>query len=141
MSDTFKNRLQELLNEHDMKAADLAKAINAPKGRISQWMHGKTNPSSTSLCQVARFFDVSEGWLLGNDVPKNIDRQKLEKKVEICEMVESCYGTGAREAVRKFLLLNEIGQQRIIEEIELLLQSPKYYEQEKKDESSKSRAI
>jgi transcriptional regulator with XRE-family HTH domain len=135
----FRFRLQELLDEHGIKAVDLANAIDAPKARISQWMNGKTKPNSNSLYQVAKYFNVSEGWLLGADVPKTIDRQRLEQKVEICEMVEQCYGTGAREAVRKFLLLNDQGQQRIVEEIDLLLQSPKYTL--KGEESSEKKAI
>lgn len=135
----FKYRLQELLDEHGMRAVDLAEAINAPKARISQWMNGKTKPNSKSLYQVAKYFNVSEGWLLGADVPKHVDRKTLEAKVEICDMIEKCYGSGAREAVRKFLLLNEEGQQRIIEEIDLLLQSPKFTE--KRETLSRSKAI
>ncbi|MBQ1298211.1 MAG: helix-turn-helix domain-containing protein [Clostridiales bacterium] len=136
MSVDFRYRLQVLLDEHDMRAVDLANAINAPKSRISQWMHNKTTPNHESIHAIAQCFNVSEGWLMGYDVPKYIDREKLEKKLEACEIVERCYGSGAKEAVRKLLLLNADGQQRVHEYIDLLLQSGQYDKKYEKREIS-----
>lgn len=136
MSVDFRYRLQVLLDEHDMRAVDLANAINAPKSRISQWMHNKTTPNHESIHAIAQYFNVSEGWLMGYDVPKYIDREKLEKKLEACEIVERCYGSGAKEAVRKLLLLNADGQQRVHEYIDLLLQSGQYDKKYEKREIS-----
>lgn len=136
MSVDFKYRLQTLLDEHDMRPVDLANAINAPKSRISQWMHNKTTPNQESIHAIAQYFNVSEGWLIGYDVPKYIDREKLEKKLEACEIIERCYGSGAKEAVRKLLLLNADGQQRVHEYINLLLQSGQYDKRYEKKEIS-----
>lgn len=136
MSVDFRYRLQALLDEHDMRAVDLANAISAPKSRISQWMHNKTTPNHESIHAIAQYFNVSEGWLIGYDVPKYIDREKLEKKLEACEIIERCYGSGAKEAVRKLLLLNADGQQRVHEYIDLLLQSGQYDKRYEKKEIS-----
>lgn len=140
MSDTFRNRLQELLDEHGMKAVDLANAINAPKARISQWMNGKTKPNSNSLYQVSQYFHVSEGWLLGQDVPKTYDRQRLEQKVEACDIIEKCYGIQAREVVRKLLNLNNAGILAANKYIDFLIEQPEYKRQ-KGEESSEKKAM
>lgn len=126
MSDSFKNRLQELLIEHNMKAVDLANAIDAPKPRISQWMNGKTKPNSNSLYAVAKYFNVSEGWLLGQDVPKYINRDQLSAKVEACDIVEKCFGIHARDVVLKLLNLNDAGLLAANKYIDFLVEQPEY---------------
>ncbi len=135
----FRYRLQELLDEHGIKAVDLATAINAPKARISQWMNGKTKPNSTSLYQVAKYFNVSEGWLLGQDVPKTVDHKTLEQKVEACDIIEKCFGIQAREVVRKLLNLNDAGILAANKYIDFLVEQPEYTL--KGEESSEKKAI
>lgn len=136
MSDTFRNRLQQLLDEHNMKAVDLANAIDAPKARISQWMHNKTNPNADSLYKVSKYFNVSEGWLLGQDVPRNFDRDQLEKKVEACDIIEQCFGIQAREVVRKLLNLNDAGVLVVNKYVDFLAEQPEYQIEPKKDAQS-----
>lgn len=112
------------------------KNANVKSGHVSQWCTGKYLPTSTNIHYIAEVLGVDEGVLLGSDGEHTLDRAKLEKKLEACEIIERCYGSGAKEAVRKLLLLNADGQQRVHEYIDLLLQSGQYDKKYEKREIS-----
>lgn len=65
----FKTRLTMALSLRGMKAAALSRATGLSKARISQYMNGVYRPNASALCLLASTLDVSERWLMGEDVP------------------------------------------------------------------------
>lgn len=73
------DRLKELLEEKKLKQVDLLELakpfkekykINLSRSTISEYLSGKSRPDQNKIFLLAKIFDVSEGWLLGYDVPK-----------------------------------------------------------------------
>lgn len=69
--DTFSRRLAELMRQRGTKQKDLADALNVRAQTVSQYTTGRTTPDYDTLCQIARYYDVSLDWLLGmSEYPK-----------------------------------------------------------------------
>lgn len=60
------DRIFKLLNEHNMTAKDLAKAVGLSGGNITDWKTGRSKPSVSSLKKIANYFNVTVDYLLGN---------------------------------------------------------------------------
>ena len=67
MTCLFNERLKELREEKCLYQADLAKILNVSKSTISGWEIGRNQPSYDMLIDIARYFDVSIDYLLGNE--------------------------------------------------------------------------
>ena len=75
---TFPDRLREAMRRKNVRAVDLSEKTGVPKGAISYYLAGKSQPKADRLYQIARALDVSEAWLLGYDVP--MERKESQKK-------------------------------------------------------------
>lgn len=75
---TFPDRLREAMRRQNVRAVDLSEKTGVPKGAISYYLAGKSQPKADRLYQIARALDVSEAWLLGYDVP--MERKESQKK-------------------------------------------------------------
>ena len=64
----FKDRLQEVMRSKGVRATDIAKHTSIPKGAISYYLSGKSQPKADRLHILAKYLNVSEAWLLGFDV-------------------------------------------------------------------------
>lgn len=126
MPDTFQNRLKQALEIREMKPSELAELSGLSKSRISQWVNGKFKPMGDGLYKIAGILHVSESWLMGNDVPMEVDRQTLQKKYEACKLIEQCYGSKAYELIEQFAKLDEADQDKVKYGVELLLADEKY---------------
>ena len=74
----LKDRLREALTARGMKAIELSEKTGIPKGAISYYLAGKSQPKSDRLFQISKALSVSEAWLLGYDVP--MERSASQKK-------------------------------------------------------------
>ena len=63
----FKERLKELRIEYNLSQKSLGEIVNTSKMGVSHWESGHSEPSITQLVLLARFFDVSVDYLVGND--------------------------------------------------------------------------
>ena len=109
--DTIANRISYALSLKGMRAVDLAKKAGIPKSSLSQYMTGFVEPKSDRIFAMAKALGVSEGWLMGLDVP--IERAKVKDVSsdmvadfimdnEVQTLVEYFNGLDAED--RKFLL-------------------------------------
>lgn len=76
--DEFKNRFALALELRGVRAIDLSDKTSIPKGAISYYLAGKSQPKADRLYKIATALDVSEAWLLGYAVP--MDRTAESKK-------------------------------------------------------------
>ena len=61
----FAERLKQLRVDAKLKQVDLAKILGTTQRRISYFEKGKTEPDLTTLCAIAKHFEVSTDYLLG----------------------------------------------------------------------------
>ena len=58
-------RLKELRIEKDISQLELAKAVGFSQSSIAYWETGQRVPNAKAIIILARFFDVSIDYLLG----------------------------------------------------------------------------
>lgn len=75
---TFAKRLTEALIIRNLSAAEFSRRMGISEAVISQYRSGKYEPKQDRLDEFARALDVSEGWLMGYDVP--MERQNRAEK-------------------------------------------------------------
>ena len=74
----LQDRLREALEVRAMKAIELSEKTGIPKGAISYYLSGKSQPKADRLNQISVALEISEAWLLGYDIP--MDRTPEQKK-------------------------------------------------------------
>lgn len=74
----LKDRLREAMDVRNMRAVELVEKTGIPKGAISYYLSGKSQPKSDRIYIIAKALDVSEAWLLGFDVPMERTEQQKE---------------------------------------------------------------
>lgn len=80
MAEDFKVRLKQALELRGMRAVDLVEKTGIPKGAISYYLAGKSQPKADRIYIMARALDVNEAWLLGYDV--TMQRPDERKKTD-----------------------------------------------------------
>jgi transcriptional regulator with XRE-family HTH domain len=69
-------RISEALSIRHMKQADLCKSAKVPKSSLSLYLSGAYEPKQERIFDMARVLNVSEAWLMGYDVPMEIQSTK-----------------------------------------------------------------
>ena len=128
MPDTFQHRFIEAMNIRGLRQVDVAERSGLDKAQISKY-----EPMQDALYKLAQALNVNVAWLMGHDVPMEINRKELEQKERVCDLLEKCYGSGAYELVELFAKLNETGKNKIMEELRDTVALPKYTVKEKRD--------
>lgn len=72
----FKDRLNEAMWIRHISAAELSRISEVNEGAISQYRAGKYKASQRSLDKLAHALNVSIPWLMGADVPMEIDYKR-----------------------------------------------------------------
>lgn len=115
MSSTFKERLVEAMKIRNMTQTDLMKATGLSKPRISQYVNGTYEAKQQALYALSEALNVNVSWLMGNDVPIEVDYERLHKEVNACELIEKTYGKEAFELIRLYLELNQFDRKKFME--------------------------
>ena len=63
----FFERLKELRTEKELSQLELAAATGISKSAIAFWETGKRIPNALAIITLARFFEVSTDYLLGEE--------------------------------------------------------------------------
>lgn len=74
----FKDRLTAVMKMKGIRAVDIVENTDIPKGAISYYISGKSQPKADRLYILAKYLNVSEAWLLGYEVP--MERTAEQKK-------------------------------------------------------------
>ena len=116
-----------------MRQVDVAEKSGLDKAQISQYKNGKYEPMQDALYKLAKALNVNVAWLMGHDVPMEVDRRELEQKEMVCNIIEKCYGSKAYELVELFIKLNDTGKAKALEELSDMVQLSKYTDKEKRE--------
>lgn len=60
----FKDIIKDMRESQDMSQYELARALQVSQSAVAKWELGKTEPTSSALVSIARFFNVSADYLL-----------------------------------------------------------------------------
>lgn len=74
----LKERLRQAMTLRRIKAVELSERTGIPKGAISYYLAGKTEPKSDRVYLISKALDISEAWLLGYNV--EMERTAGQKK-------------------------------------------------------------
>ena len=69
MNNQFATRLKQAMDLKGIKASELSEKAGIPKSAISQYLSGLYEAKQKNIFKLANVLDVSEGWLMGLDVP------------------------------------------------------------------------
>ncbi len=75
----FSTRVKELREKASLSMDQLASHLGVTKSRVNMWENNGTVPRMNVLVDLAKFFNVSTDYLLGNDDTRNVsvDNTKL----------------------------------------------------------------
>lgn len=111
-------RLNQLMNERDMKQADILRKcepyckkfnVKMNKSDLSQYVSGKVVPSQSKLVILGMALNVSEAWLMGFDVPMERNVCHPEQKLTSSE----------QHLLNLFRELNDQGQDYIMQTMDM----------------------
>ncbi len=81
----FRDRLKTAMQIRGLRSTDLVERTGVPKGAISYYLAGKSQPKADRLHIIAQALDVSEAWLLGFDtsMARTEEQKKNDDLVEV----------------------------------------------------------
>ena len=71
---SFSERLKQAMEYRNFRQVDLVKKTGIDKGTISNYLSGKYKPKSMNTYLIAEALNVDLQWLLGYDVPMEINQ-------------------------------------------------------------------
>lgn len=115
MNNQFATRLKQAMDLRGIKASELSEKAKIPKSAISQYLSGLYEAKQKSIFKLANVLDVSEGWLMGLDVPMERISDDLKKigaiplseiattKIPVLGTVKAGYNYLARENIIDYI--------------------------------------
>ena len=76
-------RIQQKLNEKNLRQADIARATGKSTAAVTKWLRGENTPKADALKDIARLLDVSDEWLLTG---KGLER-KFDNNVDLSQKI------------------------------------------------------
>ena len=64
---SFSKRLKILMDIRGVSVANMVEDLDITKSLMSKYLSGKVEPRQDRFDQIARYFNVSHGWLMGYD--------------------------------------------------------------------------
>lgn len=120
----LKDRIRQLREEKGLTQKELANEISVSQTAINYWENGKREPDFKTVKKIAEFFDTSPSYLMGWINRKDYSEKLLNARVRI---------TGTQVGVETMVtvgysleLLNEKGQEKAIELVDMLTKIPEY---------------
>jgi len=77
----FKDRLVQAINYRRMSAAELSRRTGISESTISQYKSGYAKPKEKKLAILANALHVSPTWLMGLDVPMELEDEKTRERL------------------------------------------------------------
>lgn len=114
---TLSERLRQILSIRGVKQVDVIESTGITKGALSSYITGRYVPKQDKIYILAKYFDVSEAWLMGYDVP-------MERRT--AAPVSDQVDFKREELIKNYDLLNDEGKENLLNQSRLLLKSGYY---------------
>lgn len=122
---TLSERLRQIMSIRGVKQVDVIQSTKITKGALSSYITGRYTPKQDKIYILAKYFDVSEAWLMGYDVP--MDRKAAAPATVQVDLERE-------ELLRNYDLLNDEGKENLLNQSRILLKSG-YYDRLKGSEA------
>lgn len=77
------HRLIELMKITGDTQNDIARKSNIPKSSISHYVNGVREPRQDKLSRISDAYNINPAWLMGFDVPMELETKKINEEKEI----------------------------------------------------------
>lgn len=124
------DRIKFLREQCEMTQEELGEKIGVQKSAIRKYEKGSVeNIKRSSIKIMADLFGVSPCYLMGWDEDEGKIKE-LSEEVKFIEKIQTQYGKEAIQILSAFVQLNDAGKQKALENIQDLLEVPKYRKDE-----------
>lgn len=114
---TLSERLRQIMSIRGVKQVDVIQSTGITKGALSSYTTGRYIPKQDKIYILAKYFDVSEAWLMGYDVP--MDRRTAAPATDQVDFKKE-------ELMRNYDLLNDEGKENLLNQSRILIKSGYY---------------
>lgn len=120
--------IKKARKQKKLKQKELAEQIGYTESSISKYEQGLIQIPNTIINEIARVLDVSPLQLLGADEwDKQFNQdEKLSMETRLLEHINEIYGSKSVELLRWFNELNELGQEKAVNDLCDMTEIPKY---------------
>ena len=129
---TMGQYIKYLREKAGMSQEELGQSLNPPVNRaaVNKWETGQVeNIKRNHIQQLANKFKVNPCDLMCFD--DKFDSPKLSEESSTYDMVQKCFGKDSVTILHQFQELNDLGKEKVLEDIDDLTQIPKYTTKEK----------
>ena len=116
--EVFPLRLRDLMQKHEIRQEDLAEGIGVSRVTVGRYCNGTHTPDIKTAYMIADYFNVSVGYLLGEN--------GYETPAEFREYCRRHNGEPICKLINMLLELNEKGFDKAMERVEELHSNPHY---------------
>lgn len=118
MSNTFGERLNELISDLNMKKVQFAQEIDVDQSYISQMISGKRTPSDRVIRDICRVGGVNKEWLCEGVGPKKSISDSLDALADAHNL-----SIKDRDIIKGFLKLDEAQRSTVLNMLRGLVDS------------------
>lgn len=115
-------KIKELAEERKVSFYRLSKATGISQGNFGNWKNGRSEPSAKALLKLSEYFGVPVSYFYG-------DKETTESEYDSCGMPDITDDDDSSlpmEFVSKLNELNDLGKERLMEQLDFLLSQDKY---------------
>ena len=79
---TIGQKLEQILDDNDMRASDMRIDLHVAPATLSSWMHDTRTPGAYHIKRICEKYNVSADWLLGiGEKDENTTNRKRAKSI------------------------------------------------------------
>ena len=121
----FPNILKQLRVQASMTQKELAEKLHVSQNAVFNWENGKREPGLDMIEKIAKLFMVKPSYLLGYETEFIKPQNSLKNSLNNITLLKT-NNQKLENVVRSFSRLNSKGQEKAVEQLELLAKIPVY---------------
>ena len=125
----FPNILKQLRVQASMTQKELAEKLHVSQNAVFNWENGKREPGLDMIEKIAKLFMVKPSYLLGYETEFIKPQNRLKNSLNNITLLKT-NNQKLENVVRSFSRLNSKGQEKAVEQLELLAKIPEYQKEQ-----------
>lgn len=121
----FPNILKQLRIQASMTQKELAEKLHVSQNAVFNWENGKREPGLDMIEKISKLFMVKPSYLLGYETEFIKPQNSLKNSLNNITLLKT-NNQKLENVVRSFSRLNSKGQEKAVEQLELLAKIPEY---------------
>ena len=121
----FPNILKQLRIQASMTQKELAEKLHVSQNAVFNWENGKREPGLDMIEKISKLFMVKPSYLLGYETEFIKPQNSLKNSLKNITLLKT-NNQKLENVVRSFSRLNSKGQEKAVEQLELLAKIPEY---------------